>query len=174
MKPFLQAVAQDIYRRFGDDLSRTAVIFPGKRAGLWMDRFLYECAEHPLWSPAYITIDDLFDSLSALHKESQIRMACMLHDIFCRLTGSTEPLDDFYYWGELMIADFDDIELCAGVHHADALTCGQCAVKDTDENDDTEVRVVVGVEDERLQRCIGITLGRGNVGDDVLKDLTDV
>lgn len=110
MKPFLQAVAQDIYRRFGDDLSRTAVIFPGKRAGLWMDRFLYECAEHPLWSPAYITIDDLFDSLSALHKESQIRMVCMLHDIFCRLTGSTEPLDDFYYWGELMIADFDDID----------------------------------------------------------------
>ena len=110
MKTFLQAVAQDMYRRFGDDLSRTAVIFPGKRAGLWMDRHLYECAGHPLWSPSYVTIDDLFCSLSDLNKETSIRTVCLLHKIFCRLTGSTEPLDDFYYWGELMLADFDDID----------------------------------------------------------------
>lgn len=110
MNPFLQAVAQDIYRRFGDNLSRTAVIFPGKRAGLWMDRYLYECAGHPMWSPSYITIDELFGSLSDLNKEAQIRTVCLLHEIFCRLTGSTESLDDFYYWGELMLADFDDID----------------------------------------------------------------
>ena len=110
MKTFLQAVAQDIYSQFGDDLSRTAVIFPGKRAGLWMDRYLYEYAGHPLWSPSYVTIDDLFGSLSDLKKESQIRTVCLLHEIFCRLTHSTETLDDFYYWGELMLADFDDID----------------------------------------------------------------
>ena len=110
MKTFLQAVAQDIYHRFGDDLSRTAVIFPGKRAGLWMDRYLYEYAGHPLWSPSYVTIDDLFGSLSTLNKESQIRIVCLLHEIFCRLTHSSETLDDFYHWGELMLADFDDID----------------------------------------------------------------
>lgn len=110
MYPFLQAVAQDIHHRFGDDLSRTAVIFPGKRAGLWMDRYLYDCAGHPIWSPSYISLDELFGSLSSLSQESQIRAVCTLHEIFCRLTGSTEPLDDFYYWGELMLADFDDID----------------------------------------------------------------
>ena len=110
MKPFLQAVAQDLYRRFGDDLSRTAVIFPGKRAGLWMDRYLYECAGHPMWSPSYVSVDELFASLSDLNKEAQIRTVYLLHEIFCRMTGSTESLDDFYYWGELMLADFDDID----------------------------------------------------------------
>ena len=110
MYPFLQAVAQDIHHRFGDDLSRTAVIFPGKRAGLWMDRYLYDCAGHPIWSPSYISLDELFGSLSSLSQESQIRAVCTLHEIFCRLTGSTEPLADFYYWGELMLADFDDID----------------------------------------------------------------
>ena len=110
MKPFLQAVAQDVYHRFSDDLTRTAVIFPSKRAGLWFDRYLYEAAGHPLWSPSYVTIDELFDSLSTLKKESSIRTVCLLHEIFCKLTGSTETLDDFYYWGELMLADFDDID----------------------------------------------------------------
>ena len=110
MKPFLQAVAQDIYRRYGNNLSRTAVILPSKRAGLWLDRYLYECAGHPLWSPAYVSVDELFCSLSSLEKEAPIRTVCLLHEIFCLLTGSTEPLDDFYHWGELMISDFDDID----------------------------------------------------------------
>ena len=110
MKPFLQAVAEDLYNRLGEDLSRTAVIFPGKRASLWMDRYLYECAGHPIWSPTYISIDELFATQSELSKETQIRTICLLHEIFCRLTGSTESLDDFYYWGELMLADFDDID----------------------------------------------------------------
>lgn len=110
MHTFLQAVAQDLYNRFGDNLSRTAVIFPGKRAGLWMDRYLYQCAGHPLWSPAYISVDEVFGSISSLKKESQIRTICLLHKIFGQLTKSTESLDDFYFWGELMLADFDDID----------------------------------------------------------------
>lgn len=75
-----------------------------------MDRYLYNCAGHPIWSPSYISLDELFGDLSSLSKESQIRAVCTLHEIFCRLTGSTEPLDDFFYWGELMLADFDDID----------------------------------------------------------------
>lgn len=110
MTTFLQAVAQDLYHRLGDDLSRTAVIFPGKRAGLWFDRYLYECAKRPLWSPAYISIDEVFSDLSSLKKEANIRTICLLHNIFCRYANRTEPLDDFYYWGELMLADFDDID----------------------------------------------------------------
>lgn len=110
MTPFLKAVAEDIYRRFGDNLSRTAIVFPGKRAGLFFNQYLMECAGHPLWAPAYITISDLFGQLSSLNVESSIRQVCLLHQIFNRCTQRTEPLDDFYYWGELMLADFDDID----------------------------------------------------------------
>lgn len=110
MSPFLQAVAQDLYHRSGDNLSRTAVIFPGKRAGLWMDRYLAECAGHPLWAPAYMTISELFESLTPFKAENPIRLICTLHRIYCEHTHSTEALDDFYHWGELMLSDFDDID----------------------------------------------------------------
>lgn len=110
MTPFLKAVAQDLYRRFGDNLSRTVVVFPGKRAGLFLSRYLYECAGHSLWSPTYITIDQLFGQLSSLSIETPIRQVCMLHNIVCNLSHSNETLDDFYYWGELMLSDFDDID----------------------------------------------------------------
>lgn len=110
MKPFLKAVAEDIYQRFGNNLSRTAVIFPGKRAGLFFNQYLVECAGRPIWAPSYITISDLFDKLSPLSVETPIRQVCLLHKIFNRCTQRTEPLDEFYYWGELMLNDFDDID----------------------------------------------------------------
>jgi len=110
MNPFLKAVAEDIYRRFGDNLSRTAIVFPGKRASLFFNQHLLECAGRPLWAPAYLTISDLFGQLSSLNIEAPIRQVCLLHRIFNKCTRRTEPLDDFYHWGELMLADFDDID----------------------------------------------------------------
>ena len=109
-KPFLKAVAEDIYQRIGDDMSRTAVVFPGKRAGLFFNQYLADCASHPLWAPTYITISELFDKLSPLEIEAPIRQVCLLHEIFNRLTHRAESLDDFYYWGELLLSDFDDID----------------------------------------------------------------
>ena len=110
MTPFLQAVAQDLYRRCGDNLSRTVIIFPGKRAGLWMDSYLAGQAGHPLWAPVYMTISELFGKLTPLRTENPISLVSTLHRIYCRYTHSTEALDDFYHWGELMLADFDDID----------------------------------------------------------------
>ena len=34
MKPFLEHVAEDILCKYGEDLSRVAVVFPNKRASL--------------------------------------------------------------------------------------------------------------------------------------------
>jgi CRISPR/Cas system-associated exonuclease Cas4 (RecB family) len=110
MYPFLKAVAEDVYHKFGDNLSRTAIVFPGKRAGLFFNQYLVECAGHPLWAPAYITISDLFGQLSTLKVENPIRQVCLLHKIFNQHTLRNEPLDDFFYWGELMLSDFDDID----------------------------------------------------------------
>jgi len=36
MKTFLQLVAQDLYCKIGNDLSHTAIIFPNKRASLFL------------------------------------------------------------------------------------------------------------------------------------------
>lgn len=108
--PFLKAVAEDIYHRIGHDMSRTAVIFPGKRAGLFFNQYLADCTEKPLWAPTYITISELFGKLSALQIEAPIRQVCRLYNIFKKHTLRHESLDDFYYWGELLLSDFDDID----------------------------------------------------------------
>lgn len=110
MKTFLQLVAHDIYHKIGNDLSRVAIVFPNKRAGLFFNEYLAAQSDRPLWSPAYITISDLFQQLSALRLGDPIRLVCELYKVFCEETRSEETLDDFYFWGELLISDFDDVD----------------------------------------------------------------
>ena len=54
MKTFLEHVAADIIRRYGTQLNRIAVVFPNKRASLFLDDALARIAGKPIWSPAYM------------------------------------------------------------------------------------------------------------------------
>jgi hypothetical protein len=109
MNTFLQLVAQDIYHKLGD-LSRTAVVFPNKRARLFFNEHLARLSDKPMWTPAYLSISELFRELSPYHIGDPIRLVCELYRIFRQETGSKETLDEFYFWGELLISDFDDAD----------------------------------------------------------------
>lgn len=117
MKAFLEIVAEDIIRKYGTDLSRIAVVFPNKRASLFLNEALARLAGHPIWSPACITISDLFRQHSSLTVGDPIKLACELYRSFTSVTGIDETLDHFYGWGQLLISDFDDIDKNMAVAH---------------------------------------------------------
>ena len=110
MKSFLESVAEDLLNRYGTNLSRVAVVFPNKRASLFLNEHLARLAGRPVWSPAYITISDLFRSHSRLKVADPILLVCELHKCFTQCTGINESLDHFYGWGQLLLADFDDLD----------------------------------------------------------------
>lgn len=107
---FLQIVAKDLYAKHGKDLSRIAVVFPNKRAGLFFNEYLAAQSDQPIWSPAYLSISELLQSLSSLRLADPVLLICELYAIFGQETKSDESLDDFYFWGELLISDFDDVD----------------------------------------------------------------
>lgn len=109
MKYFLQLVADSLRQRFGTDLSRLTVIFPNKRASLFLNDYLRD-SERPIWAPRYMTINEFFQSLSPLRVADPIDTVCRIYAHYVRLTGSDETLDHFYGWGERLLADFDDLD----------------------------------------------------------------
>ena len=110
MKSFLEYVAADLLQKYGTNLSRIAVVFPNKRAALFLNEHLARLAGKPLWSPAYITISDLFRSHSQRQVADPIQLVCDLHQCFTQCTGIDESLDHFYGWGQLWLSDFDDLD----------------------------------------------------------------
>ena len=107
---FLEHVAEDLLSKYGTNLSRVAVVFPNKRASLFLNDHLARLAGRPVWSPAYITISDLFRSHSQLKVADPILLVCELYKSFTLCTGIDETLDHFYGWGQLLLSDFDDLD----------------------------------------------------------------
>ena len=130
-KTFLEYVAEDIISKYGTDLSRIAVVFPNKRAALFLNEHLARLASQPVWSPAYITISDLFRQHTDLKTADPIKLICDIHKSFTKCTGIDETLDHFYGWGQLLLADFDDID--KNMADADSIFCN---LKDIHELDD--------------------------------------
>lgn len=110
MKPFLYQVASLFYEKWGAEVSRLAFVFPNRRTGLFFQKYLSEVADIPLFSPTILTINDLFIQLSGKQSADRISMLFTLYDIYIRQSGSTETFDEFLYWGEMLLNDFDDID----------------------------------------------------------------
>ena len=157
-KTFLEYVAEDIIGKYGTDLSRIAVVFPNKRAALFLNEHLARIAGQPVWSPAYITISDLFRQHTDLKPADPIKLICDIHKSFTKCTGIDETLDHFYGWGQLLLTDFDDID--KNMADADSIFCN---LKDIHELDD--ISYLDDEQKEMLKRFFA------NFSDDIESEL---
>jgi hypothetical protein len=107
---FLASLANTLLNTYGTNLSQVTVVFPNKRASLFLNEELARLCDKPIWSPAYTTISDLFRSMSSLEVADPIKLICDLHKSFVQCTGIEESLDHFYGWGQILLSDFDDVD----------------------------------------------------------------
>jgi len=110
MDPFLRLTADNLYTRFGDHLSDIAVIFPNNRAKLFFSEHLYRIAGKPVWTPSFLTINDLFSSHSRLKVADTFTLVAHLYGVYLLESNKSESFDEFYLWGELLLSDFDDVD----------------------------------------------------------------
>lgn len=111
MEPFLKIVTDDLYTRLNGNFEGVAMVFPNKRAGLFFNEYLLDkIGNKAVWSPACITISELFEECSDSVVADSVLLVSKLHKVYMQHTGSNESLDKFYYWGEMLIKDFDDVD----------------------------------------------------------------
>ena len=108
MPGFLQEVAADLYDRYGDDISSLSVLFPSRRARLFFIDALSGIAERPLWQPRWTTIDELMSEISGLRIGDRVRLVTELYKVYSEF--HPESFDKFYFWGEMLLTDFDTID----------------------------------------------------------------
>ncbi len=110
MESFLKHIATDLYNRYGDNLSNLCIVFPNRRASLYFKKYLSELTDKPMWSPQTTTINELMQEISGLTTADNIKLLFELYRIYKPIKKSEESFDDFYFWGEMMLTDFDDID----------------------------------------------------------------
>jgi len=110
MIPFLTQVARYLYSSYGSDLHRISLVFPSRRASVFFNAYLNELVKSPVIGPETITIDELVGRISGTQISDQISLILHLHRVYVAETGHEETLDDFFFWGEILLNDFNDID----------------------------------------------------------------
>ena len=110
MDYFLQHIAKSMHSEFGNKLNRHCMIFPSRRAGLYFLKYLSNEIKKPVWSPSVLTINDFFRSLSSLQVAGNEILLFELYKVYRKIKKSPESFDDFFFWGDMLINDFDDID----------------------------------------------------------------
>lgn len=108
--PFLYRVADRLYAAYGSELYLHRFVFPNRRAAMFMQKYFADIAGKPLFSPTMITIQELFASFSPYRQADRIEMLTILYNHFIEISGSDESFDNFLYWGEMLLNDFDDVD----------------------------------------------------------------
>ncbi|GHV43526.1 hypothetical protein FACS1894180_2880 [Bacteroidia bacterium] len=119
---FLYEVAQDLYGRFGkqNELSKVTVVTPSKRTKLFLNRYFFELSDKkPLWSPIYTNTLHLLAENSDLQLcDENVQRISLVWDLYqayktVRTKHAVDEMEnfaDFYFFGEILLHDFDDID----------------------------------------------------------------
>lgn len=112
MKPFLQQVAETYIAHEYSGMMDFCFVFPNKRSGVFFRNYLVELtAGRPFILPKILTIGEFTASLSPLAEASRLDRLFLLYNEYSKLSDDIADFDKFLFWGEMILSDFDDVDL---------------------------------------------------------------
>src|SRR5690606_10109220 len=109
MQSFLRHTAQKVISEY-EALDQLVMVFPNRRAGLFFTKHLGSLIDRPQWMPEVKTIEDIFYSHAGMKPADQLTLIFELYKIYAKLAPKPETFDRFYYWGEIILKDFNDLD----------------------------------------------------------------
>jgi CRISPR/Cas system-associated exonuclease Cas4 (RecB family) len=110
MQPLLETLAKHLVKSSPEGLSKTRIILPNRRAGLFLQRHLAMHIGKTSWAPRIYSISDFIEETSILERADPIELFFTLYDIYEEMVEFHDTLDEFYQWGEMMLRDFDELD----------------------------------------------------------------
>ena len=111
MVPFLKQVARH-YNREG--LSSFCFIFPNRRALRFFEHYLGQeiaaAGTGPAVAPQMYTMADFFCRGAGARPAEKVELLQILYGCYQALNPQAESLDDFIFWGDVLLGDFDDVD----------------------------------------------------------------
>jgi CRISPR/Cas system-associated exonuclease Cas4 (RecB family) len=110
MERFLSQCAEYIAQKHAGELKDICLVFPNRRAGVFFTSYLRKQLSSAVIGPEITTVNELISGFSQFYLGDRLQLISMLYDVFKKHTQTTETFDEFYFWGEILLADFNDID----------------------------------------------------------------
>ena len=110
MSTFLSQVADRLLEKHSDNLGKCTVVFPNRRAGLFLKKHLSQKIEQPIWSPEVKSLEDFLFQFSKIKKTDTLSLIFELFEAFKKNQEVKEGFESFYFWGEMLLRDFEEVD----------------------------------------------------------------
>lgn len=110
MPSFISLIANDLVHKYQDRFQDVTVVFPNKRAGLFLAEELSRMIDHPVWMPEIISLTDFICKYTGFKNIEELPLIVKLYKSYRKVSGTEEKFEDFYFWGNMLLDDFDDID----------------------------------------------------------------
>jgi len=111
MTAFLKQAATHFFNE--GKLSGKCFLFPNRRSLLFFKKYLQEevsASGKPLVCPEMYTVNDFFFRAAGKGVTGRVQLLLSLYKCYSKLNPKAESLDDFIFWGDVLISDFDDVD----------------------------------------------------------------
>lgn len=111
MSGMLEQLAEAIWARHAGQLDRVAVVLPGRRAGLHLQKYLAAIAGRPFWAPDMIDAGGLMERLSGCRQGDTTELLFLLHEVHREQSGAhADPLATFMQWAPVALRDMSEVD----------------------------------------------------------------
>ncbi len=110
MQPFLYKIASEIHQRHGKDLSKIHLVLPGKRAGLFLKKHLYQIAKESLIAPKIFILPEWFQMISGMRSIQGFEATIQLYKAYISVVDQPEKFSSFIKWTGQLLNDFNDVD----------------------------------------------------------------
>ncbi len=110
MKSFLAHTAEYLGSQLHPDLENVLILVPNKRTGLFLEKELMRVIPSPFIMPRIIPIEEFIQQYSSLVEGEPLELNITLYKVFSKYSGMYESFDQFYYWGDMLVRDYNDID----------------------------------------------------------------
>ncbi len=107
---FLEEIADHLLEKHGDTLGQCTVVFPNRRAGLFLKKYLSKRIGKPIWSPKVKSLEDFLLQFSRVKKTDTLSLVFELYEAFKKNNPVSEGFESFYFWGEMLLRDFEEVD----------------------------------------------------------------
>lgn len=94
-------------------ISDLCFIFPNRRSQVFFTKYLGEAVREdgtPIVAPKMLTINDFFFRISGNKPADRVNLLLDLYECYKNLNPKHETLDEFIFWGDVILGDFDDVD----------------------------------------------------------------
>lgn len=117
MIPFLRSVATEIVSRYGGALRDICFVLPGKRAALFLDKYLREAMRlrggrlSRRDRPVMMTLAEFTEKLAGKRTGSSLELLFTLFKAWKEVTSREADFERFRTWADTVLSDFNEIDM---------------------------------------------------------------